>query len=224
MSSLICVSQPTCSDSWPLTCYLLSALWKSFFFFPSAGIELWKQRAEACSNSLGSVVRLFNPFHPRLTLMSRARPLQTGHQHTQTHTNTHEPLHVWAARSLPQAMQYSHCFGALQLTFDLIALWLLSPFFPFLLLLLYRSQREHRWQWAWKTIKKTPWREVRVLQTGPLSRFVTHLHPNMDKRTHTHTESQEILQNIIHSCKHTNSPTSPKYTLASNKPLHRLSG
>ncbi len=90
------------SDPRPLTLYLylLSAL---FSFCWAMGTELWKQRAAACTNSLGSLARLFNPFHRGLTLMSPARLLQTCHHsrctqdwHTPTYAPLNTPLHPWA--------------------------------------------------------------------------------------------------------------------------------
>lgn len=83
-------------DLRPLYLYLLSAL---FSFCWAVGTELWKQRAAACTNSLGSLARLFNPFHHRLTLMSPARLLQTCHhswcmQDWHTHTHQYTPLNT----------------------------------------------------------------------------------------------------------------------------------
>lgn len=88
----LCISKQKFGDSRPLTCYLylLSAL---FSLSWAMGTELWKQWASACTNSLGSSARLFNPFHRGLTLMSPARLPQTRHlsrctrdQHTRTST------------------------------------------------------------------------------------------------------------------------------------------
>lgn len=91
MSTSICARvNKKLSDSRPLTCYLysLSAL---FSLSWAVGTELWKQWAAACTNSLGSPGRLFNPFHRGLTLMSPARLPKTRHlsrctqdQHTHT--------------------------------------------------------------------------------------------------------------------------------------------
>lgn len=74
----LCMSKQSFSDPRPSTLYLylLSAL---FSFCWAIGTELWKRWAAACTNSLGSLARLFNPFHHGLTLMSPARLLQTCH-------------------------------------------------------------------------------------------------------------------------------------------------
>lgn len=92
-----CVSKQWFSDPRPSTLYLylLSAL---FSFCWARGTELWNQWAAACTNSLGSAVRLLNPFQHSLTLMSPARLLQTSLEEckTDTHTNTqtHTPLNT----------------------------------------------------------------------------------------------------------------------------------
>lgn len=162
----LCVSKQSFSDLWPLTfyLYLLSAL---FSFCSAVGTELWKQRAVACTNSLGSLARLFNPFHHRLTLMSPAMLWQSHHHSGYTnvwHTHTRTRAHLSTLLS-PSRACLMMLFGCTLAHPWPCALCPLSSFLPhsFLLLSLHRSQRGHRWLWAWKTRKRTPWGEVRHL-------------------------------------------------------------
>lgn len=71
----------------------------------------------------------------------------------------------------------------------------------------HRSQRGHRWLWAWKTRKRTPWGEVRHLQTHPFPQTLTHSPTHTWVNTHTHsiTFKHTYLahhENTIRSCKH----------------------
>ena len=91
------VSKQWFSDPRPLTLYLYlsSAL---FSFCWALGTELWNQWAAACT-SLGSAVKLLNPFQHSLTLMSPTRLLQTSLEECKTYTHTHThlstPLAPW---------------------------------------------------------------------------------------------------------------------------------
>lgn len=89
MSAMICAwlnKHAVPLDLWTVTYDLVSVV--EFRW------AVWtEQQARACTNSLGSLAILFNPFHCRLTLMSCARPLQNQPPlQTNTHTQTLAPL------------------------------------------------------------------------------------------------------------------------------------
>lgn len=206
----LCMSKQSFSDLWPLIyyLYLLSAL---FSFCWATGTELWKQRAVACTNSPGSLARLLNPFHCRLTLMSPARIPQTCRysrctqdQHTRTHTNISTSQHHTPLEGMFNDAALLRPSSPLTLLPPVLSpLSFLPPSFLLFFTLL-RSQRGRRWPWAWKTRKRTPWGEVRHLQTPTPHHFVTHTWVTV--RTHSIKGNSTCLadhQNMIRSCKHT---------------------
>lgn len=222
------MSKQSFGDPRPLTLYLylLSAL---FSFCWAMGTELWKHWAAACTNSLGSLARLFNPFHRRLTLMSPARLLQTCHHsrctqdwHTSTHTNIHTSQHRIPLEGMLNDAVLVHPSSPLTLCPlpSLVFLPCLPPFRLFLSL--HRSQRGHRWPWVWKTRETTPWGEVRHLQTHPLCDAVTHTWINThtwSQETHAHAHAYLLMKTryINVNMHETTHPTVPKKTQRTSK-------
>lgn len=207
-----CVSKQWFSDPRPSTLYLylLSAL---FSFCWAMGTELWNQWAAACTNSLGSAVRLLNPFQHSLTLMSPTRLLQTGLEECKTDTHTNTQTHTPLNTTSPLRTCLMMLFCATRLTPDPVTSVLSCP--PPAPVLssplpssvsLCRSQRGHRWLWAWKTRKRTPWGEVRHFQTHPFPLTLTHSPTHTWVNTHTHSitfKHTYLLrhENTIRSCK-----------------------
>lgn len=181
----LCVSKQWLSDPRPSTCYLylLSAL---FSFCWAMGTELWNQWAAACTNGLGSAVRLFNPFQHSLTLMSPGSCRPRRIQDWQTHTHTHTPLNTTSP--LRACLMMLFCCNRLTPDPVTSVLSCLPPSLPYLSpISLHRSQRGHRWLWAWKTRKRTPWGEVRHLQTHPFPLTLTLSPTHARINTHTHS-------------------------------------